>query len=178
MHKAFHHDENDILFMLFEHLPSTGDVQMFEMNNTAQREKPQRFGCFKLISDPPLQAISTLGSKGPHIFIAISSDDPNQLVPALASIEKADAGKPFNHGDHVVFDDAYLREHGKVGALFVEPAHSPMLLGFPSTSSVQGSAVRFFLTLFLDTAEHAHLLKDGVNAFLETARSSGKNFLI
>lgn len=176
MPKAFHHDENDVLFTLFEHVPSNGDVQMLELSNAAEREKPQRFGCFKLISDPPLQAASTLGSKSSHIFMAISAGDPSRLVPALASIEKADALTPFAHGEHVVFDDPYLHEQKKVGAVFVEPDVSPIFLGFPKELTIQGHPITFFLALFLSAEDHEHMLKDGVLSFLDTARTSGKNF--
>lgn len=167
MSRFFHHDENTVLFSLFEHLPSAGEVQMLELNKASTFEQPQRFGCFKLVSDPSLYAVSTLGSKSDHVFLMIAGSNPNNFLPVLGSIEKADAAAPFAYGEHVRLNDRYLESTKRVGALFAEPALSPMLLNFPAQQKIDGHMLTFFLTIFLQNTEYAEAHTAGIDKLLK-----------
>lgn len=139
---------------------------MLELKEVGALERPQRFGSFKLVSDPPLQVVSTLGSRSDHIFLVITGTQPAHFLPALGSIEKADATSPFTDGEYVQLDDRYLVEQGRVGAFFTSPALSPMLLGFPSQQKIGGNTITFFLTIFVNAEEYAFGEAKGTNELI------------
>lgn len=176
MSREFNHDESDILFSLFEHIPNTGDVQILESHTTTP-ERSQRFGLFKLISDPPLYVVSTLGTHSNHVFVLITRNDPKNFLPVLGSIEREDRSKPFSYNEYINLDDHYLNALRWVGAVLIEPQSSPILLGFPSEQKISRSHVTYFLTVMITAEERDYLDAAGVNALLTRFHDTHRNLI-
>ena len=176
MPRDFNHDESDILFSLFEHIPNTGDVQMLE-SHTSAPERSQRFGLFKLISDPPLHVVSTLGTHSNHVFLLITRNDPKKFLPVLGSVEREDQSKPFSYNEYINLDDHHLNAEGWVGAVLIEPQSSPILLGFLSEQKINRSHVTYFLTVMITAAEREYLDVAGVSALLSRFHDTHRNLI-
>jgi hypothetical protein len=167
MSREFNHDEKKVLFTIFEHLPATGDVSMFELQNSSIPERAQRFGVYKLVSDPELTVLSSLTSQTSTIFLTIAQHNALDFVPALSSIEKSDSEMPFTLNEYVELEDPYLKKQGKSGAVLVSPFTSPILLGFPEQIDISGKKNTSLLVVFINTEESTILHKQGPQSLIK-----------
>jgi hypothetical protein len=169
--------ETAVLDYLFDHAPVAPEAEAFEFRSTVDGAT-QLAAAVALSDDPSLHLVSTLGSRGLHVFLTVTDGAPDAVAAALADLETYDARTTrLGHGETVPLEHDALRKAGRTAALLLRPAVSNALPEFPDTAVVGRRSLHFFLVVFLDDAEHALKKAHGLDALLDRFDSAGRDLV-
>lgn len=166
-----------LLNYLFDHAPVEPEAEAFEYRST--NDGATQFAASAALSDDAsLHLVSTLGSRGTHVFLTVSDGAPDDVAAALADIETYDARiARLGHGETVPLEHDALRKAGRTAALLLRPAVSNALQEFPDAATVGPRSFHFFLVVFLDDVEYALKQAAGLDALLDRFESAGHDLV-
>jgi len=120
-------------------------------------------------------AVFTLG-KGPRIYATVTDGDPSAIGAILARLEAEDfgAGAGETAGR---FEDAAMREAGRVGVALLPASASRFHAGLRDRVKVDDRVFPISIVHFLDEEEMAWAEQHGVGLLRERFRACGRNLL-
>jgi len=169
--------QSAVLGYLFDHAPVAPEAEAFEFRSTS--DGATQFAASAALSDDAgLHLVSTLASRGAHVFLTVTDGEPDDVAAALADIETYDARTTrLAHGDTVPLERDVLRAAGRTAALLLRPAVSNALPEFPDTATVSRRALHFFLVVFLDDVEHSLKKAQGLDALLDRFETADRDLV-